>query len=221
MTLEALKAALVSVNVGEPRHIETNRGPVTTAIFKDPVQRRLAVSKLNLEGDRQADLVSHGGVNKAIYGYPSEHYPTWSGELERDDLVPGQFGENLTTRGLLETEVYVGDVFEIGSAIVRVSQPRSPCYKLGLRMGDPRFVKTFMKAGRPGFYFRVEQTGELGVGDEARRIERGSTGITVHELWKLSYGGGDDLARIELALTIDTLGDEWTTPLVGKLEKAS
>ena len=210
-------AEVVSVNVGVPREIDTPRGPVLTAIFKTPTDRRLRVEPHNLEGDRQADLSVHGGENKAIYCYPVEHYPVWSDELGRTDLEHGQFGENLTTRGLLEREVGVGDVFSIGTAVLQITQPRAPCFKLGIRMGDARFVKTFLRSGRPGFYFRIVEPGELGMDDEVKRIERGATGITVHELWELSYGGGTDLDRMRLALEIPTLGDEWRRPLFKKI----
>ncbi len=210
-------AEVVSVNVGVPREIDTPRGPVLTAIFKTPTDRRLRVEPHNLEGDRQADLSVHGGENKAIYCYPVEHYPVWSDELGRTDLEHGQFGENLTTRGLLEREVGVGDVFLIGTGVLQITQPRAPCFKLGIRMGDARFVKTFLRSGRPGFYFRIVEPGELGMDDEVKRIERGATGITVHELWELSYGGGTDLDRMRLALEIPTLGDEWRRPLFKKI----
>jgi len=212
-----MMAEVVSVNVGVPREIDTPRGPVLTAIFKTPTDRRLRVEPHNLEGDRQADLSVHGGENKAIYCYPVEHYPVWSDELGRTDLEHGQFGENLTTRGLLEREVGVGDVFLIGTAVLQITQPRAPCFKLGIRMGDARFVKTFLRSGRPGFYFRIVEPGELGMDDEVKRIERGATGITVHELWELSYGGGTDLDRMRLALEIPTLGDEWRRPLFKKI----
>ncbi|MDH3624977.1 MAG: MOSC domain-containing protein [Myxococcales bacterium] len=210
-------AELVSVNVGLPRPVDTPRGPVMTAIFKSPTDRRLRVESHNLEGDRQADPSVHGGENKAIYGYPVEHYPVWADELGRHDLQYGQFGENLTTRGLFEHDVGIGDVFSIGSSVLAVSQPRAPCFKLGIRMGDPRFVKTFLQSGRPGFYFRIVESGELGVGDEVTRIDRGLTGMTVREIWELSYGGGSDRERTKLALEIPTLGDEWRKPMLAKL----
>jgi MOSC domain-containing protein YiiM len=212
-------ATIVSVNVGLPRIIDTPRGPVSTAIFKSSTERRLQVAPHNLEGDRQADLSVHGGENKAIYGYPSEHYGPWSEEIGRTDLVHGQFGENLTTRGMLEREVGVGDVFSVGSTVLQVSQPRAPCFKLGIRMGDAKFVKRFLRSGRPGFYFRIIEPGELGVGDEITCVERGRTGISVHEIWRLSYGDSSDRARLELALQIPTLGDEWRTPMQAKLSK--
>lgn len=203
-------AKVVSVNVGLPRVVDTPRGPVRTGIFKFPTEGPVEVRGDQLDGDGQADLESHGGDNKAVYGYPSEHYPTWAKEIGRDDLTPGQFGENLTTEGLLETEVVIGDVFRIGSAALQVSQPRSPCFKLGIRMGDPTFVREFLRSGRPGFYFRVVEEGALQEGDTIERIERGSTGITVHELWDLSFGSATDPARRRLALGIPTLGPEWT-----------
>lgn len=206
-----------SVNVGLPRMIATPRGDVRTAIFKGPTAERLVVSQLNLEGDAQADLTVHGGVNKAVYGYPIEHYEYWADALQRTDLTPGQFGENLTTRGLLENEVLIGDVFSAGSAVIQVSQPRSPCFKLGLRMGDPRFPKKFLKSGLSGFYFRVVETGEIGAGDELERLERGPSGITVHDIWALSYGAASDPERLQCALQLDTLGGEWRTPMERKL----
>jgi MOSC domain-containing protein YiiM len=203
-------AELVSVNVGMPRPINTPTGPVLTGIFKSPTEKRLRVRRHNLEGDGQADLSAHGGENKAVYGYPSEHYPTWAAELERDDLTSGQFGENLTTRGLLESEVGIGDIFKIGSAVLQVTQPRLPCFKLGIRMGgDPKFIKTFLRSGRPGFYFRVVEEGTLQAGDEIERLERGKTGITVYELWDLTFGTADDPDRLRLAHTIPTLAPEW------------
>ena len=210
-------AELISVNLGMPRPIDTSTGPVLSGIFKSPTDEPVRVRRDNLQGDGQADLSAHGGENKAVYGYPHEHYATWSSELGRNDLSPGQFGGNLTTRGFLETEVGLGDVFRIGSALLQVSQPRSPCFKLGLRMGDPTFVRTFLRSGRPGFYFRVAEEGTLRRGDPIERIERGETGITVYELWDLSFGTDNDPARLRLALTVPTLGPEWRQPIPAKL----
>jgi len=209
-------AELVSVNVGMPREIDTSSGPVTTAIFKTPTHRRLRVEPHNVQGDRQADLSSHGGENKAVYGYPVEHYPLWSVELDPKILEHGQFGENLTTRGLLERDVCLGDVYSIGTVVLQISQPRVPCFKLGIRMGDPRFVRTFLRSGRPGFYFRIVEPGELGVGDAINRVERGATDITVYELWNLSFGDGTDVDRMKLALEVPTLGDEWRRALLAR-----
>jgi MOSC domain-containing protein YiiM len=206
-------ATLFSLNVGLPRPIETPSGTVMTGIFKVPTDKRLRVLQQHIDGDGQADLSAHGGDHKAVYGYPHEHYATWSDELGREDLTPGQFGENLTTEGLLETDVGIGDVFRVGSATLQVSQPRSPCFKLGIRMGDPKFVRTFLRSGRPGFYFRVVEKGSVAAGDTLERIEEGPTGITVYELWDLSFGRADDAERRALAATIPTLGPEWTTAL--------
>lgn len=203
-------AKLLSVNVGLPQWVDAPRGPVLTGIFKTPTDRRVEIHGNNLEGDGQADLESHGGDNKAVYGYPSEHYDAWARELGRDDLSPGQFGENLTTEGLIETDVGIGDVYRIGSAVLQVSQPRSPCFKLGIRMDDASFVRAFLRSGRPGFYFRVVEEGALRAGDAIERLEAGPTGITVHEVWNLSFGSATDPARRDLALGIPTLGPEWT-----------
>lgn len=207
---------LFSVNLGLPRPIDTPNGPVLSAIFKSPTGERVRARGHNLEGDGQADLSAHGGENKAVYGYPYEHYSTWAAELGRDDLGPGQFGENLTTKGLLETEVCVGDVLRIGSAVLEVSQPRSPCFKLGIRMGDPTFVRRFLQSGRPGFYFRIVEEGALQRGDVIERIERGATGITIYEVWDLSFGEADDPERLDVALGIPTLGPEWIKPMRAK-----
>lgn len=212
-----MDAELVSVNVGLPAVVDTPRGPVKTAIFKKPTAARLRVDLLNIDGDRQADLVNHGGHNKAVYCYPVEHYPIWAQELNRTDFEHGQFGENLTTQGLLETDVQIGDIFRIGTSVVQVTQPRAPCFKLGIRMEDPLFVKRFMKSGRSGFYLRVVEPGELGRGDAIQRLERGRAGLSVHEVWSLSYGEGDDREHMRIALGIDTLAEEWTRPLQRRL----
>jgi MOSC domain-containing protein YiiM len=201
------------VNLGLPRPIDTPNGPVLTGIYKSPTEKRVQVLRNHLDGDGQADLSAHGGENKAVYGYPHEHYATWASELGRDDLAAGQFGENLTTEGLLETEVRIGDVFRVGSAVLQVSQPRSPCFKLGIRMKDPTFVRTFLKSGRPGFYFRVVKEGGLQTGDSLERIERGDTDVSVYELWDLSFGTARNPERRALALTIPTLGPEWVQAL--------
>lgn len=147
--------AVVSVNVGLPRVVEWKGKAVSTGIFKEPVAGRVAVRRLNLDGDRQADLSVHGGRDKAIYAYPSEHYPYWRERLP-DAAVPwAAFGENLTTTGLSEETVYIGDHFRVGSVELVATQPRTPCYKLGLRFGRPDMVRLFHKSGRSGIYFAV------------------------------------------------------------------
>jgi MOSC domain-containing protein YiiM len=152
---------IVSLSVGLPREIEWHGRTVLTSIFKTPVDRRLRVTTLNFEGDEQSDLTVHGGVDKAVYVYPSEHYESWRGELHGMDLPWAIFGENLTTEGLLE-DVRIGDRFRIGSAEFVVMQPRLPCYKLGIRFGRPDILKRMLQSGRTGFYFAVTTEGEVG-----------------------------------------------------------
>ncbi|MEO1288619.1 MAG: MOSC domain-containing protein [Chloroflexota bacterium] len=203
-----------SVNVSMPKTIEINGNRVETGIFKEPVSERRMIRKLNIDGDGQADLQAHGGIYKAIYAYPHEHYSTWQAELERDDFVFGQFGENLTTTGLLEDEVYVGNVYRTGDALLQVTQPRVPCFKLGIRMNDPKIVKKFMKAQRTGFYLRVLEEGEIGAGDTITLEKSDPHQMTVHDINHLLYFDPDpDLAQ--KAIQIESLSPGW----VGSFEK--
>jgi MOSC domain-containing protein YiiM len=156
---------VVSVNVGLPRDVTFGRRRMRTAILKDPAAGAIPLRRLGFEGDGQADPRYHGGPDKAVYLYPLEHYAYWADVLSRKDLAPGAFGENLTTEGLLESAVRIGDVFEIGSARVRVTQPRTPCAKLGARFGSMTFVRTFAAAGRSGFYLSVVEEGMVEAGD--------------------------------------------------------
>jgi MOSC domain-containing protein YiiM len=207
---------LVSVNVSLPRAVEFRGGTVTTSIFKESVGGRVLVRRLSLEGDWQADLGSHGGLNKAVYAYPLEHYAWWSQELGRDDLRPGQFGENLTLEGLKEDTVQLGDVFRVNGTLLQVTQPRYPCFKLGIKMGDPLFPRRFLASGRTGFYLRVLQEGQLGAGDSIELAER-SDGLTVRELWHLVLVDKGNLEGARLALRCPTLGPEWREPLEERL----
>jgi MOSC domain-containing protein YiiM len=174
---------VLSVNVGLPKTVRLLGRSVRTAFFKEPVRGAVPLSRLGLEGDGQADPRYHGGPGKAIYLYPFEHYDYWLGALSRADLSPGAFGENLTTEGLLETEVRIGDLFAMGSATLRVTQPRTPCAKLGLRMGSMRFVRVFAAAGRPGFYLGVVQEGMVEAGDTIVRLETDPSRPTVAEVF--------------------------------------
>jgi MOSC domain-containing protein YiiM len=192
---------------------------VSTSIFKEPVPGRLFVRRMSLEGDWQADLRSHGGVNKAVYAYPSAHYAWWSQETSRDDLRPGQFGENLTVEGLTEDTVRLGDVFRIGSALLQVTQPRYPCFKLGIRMDDPHFPRRFLASGRTGFYLRVLEEGEVGVGDGMELVEK-SDSLTVRELWHLVHVDKGNIEGARLALRCRTLAPEWREPLEDRLSQA-
>lgn len=176
---------ILSVNVGQPRQIPTNNGIVLTSIFKSPVEGSVAVREYNLAGDRQADLTVHGGPWKAVYLYPHEHYSYWAGELPGMELPFGVFGENLTTEGVSEESVCIGDQFRIGSAILQVTQPRMPCYKLALRFGRGDMVKRFWKSGRSGIYFSIVQEGQLQRGDSIHQVGAGQERVSVADIVKL------------------------------------
>ena len=176
---------LLSVNVGLPRDIEWKGKVVRTSIFKAPVDGPVRVARLNLEGDQQSDLSVHGGIDKAVYAYPSEHYPFWRRELLGIDLPWGIFGENFTTEGLLEETVHIGDRFRVGSTELVVAQPRMPCFKLGIRFNRPDIVKRFLHSGRSGFYFSVVREGKVTAGDSIELLKRDEYGVTVADVVNL------------------------------------
>jgi MOSC domain-containing protein YiiM len=178
---------VVSVNVGMPRHVEYNGEPIATGIFKESVTGPVLVKQLNLEGDRQADLRVHGGRLKSVYVYPAEHYGFWRKELPDTDLPWGVFGENLTTEGLLETEVRPGDRLRIGTAEFAVTQPRYPCFKLGIRFGRKDIIRRFAKSLRTGFYLSVEKTGELQADDPVEFLP-GEGGLNISEVAARKFG---------------------------------
>src|SRR6266568_1185945 len=193
---------IVSLNVGMPREVPWHGRSVTTGIFKEPVAGRVALRKLNLDGDRQADLTVHGGEYKAVYCYPISHYEYWKKELPGRELPMGMFGENFTVHGLLEGEVHLGDRFAVGSAEVVVTQPRLPCYKLGVRFGSDDMVKRFLVSGRGGFYLAVTREGEVGAGDEIANTLRDPNGVPVSEITRLYVAkkyAADDVAAVERA----------------------
>jgi MOSC domain-containing protein YiiM len=165
------------VNVGAPRLVQANGGSVLTAIWKQPVEGRVPLRGVNLRGDDQADRTVHGGPDKAVYAYAVEDTEWWETELGRS-LGSGAFGENLTVRGLPVSEAVIGEQWAVGSALLQVCQPRLPCFKLGLRMGDPRFLKRFAKAGRPGAYHRILHEGDIGAGDRIEVVSRPAHGVT-------------------------------------------
>ena len=206
---------VVSLNISPGRKVEYNGQVVGTGIFKEPVEGRVMAGRRTLEGDRQVDLRYHGGEHKAIYAYPHEHYPTWAGELGRDDLSFGQFGENLTTEGLLETTVHIGDRFRVGGAVLEVTQPRVPCFKIGIKMGDPSFPKRFLQSMRSGFYLRVIEEGEIGAGDAIERIEIGPERMSIHALYHLRFRDPQNRDEIRRALSIPALSKEWRKELSG------
>jgi MOSC domain-containing protein YiiM len=201
---------VISVNVGLPRPMEWNGRTVMTGIFKEPVDGTIPVRRLNLDGDRQADLSVHGGPDKAVYGYPSEHYPFWRGEYPDHGLTWAAFGENLTTEGWLEDDVHIGDRFRIGTAEVVVTQPRMPCFKLGIRFGRDDVIPRFLESGRPGFYFRVLQEGDVSAGDPMVRIAEDPRRVTVVDIVDLyldkDKADRDLLAR---AVQVDALAQGW------------
>jgi MOSC domain-containing protein YiiM len=208
---------LLAVNVGVPREVEWKGRRVRTAIFKEPVAGRVAVRRHNLAGDAQADLTVHGGRDKAVYAYPAEHYDYWRNELPGRELPFGQFGENLTTEGLLETEVGVGDEFRFGSARLVVTQPRLPCYKLGLRFGDPGMVKRFQASDRPGIYFAVLDEGELEAGDGIDLVRRDEHRVTVADVWRLALAEESDGDLLRRALAVSALADVWRREFMERL----
>jgi MOSC domain-containing protein YiiM len=211
---------LISVNVGQPRVAEWNGEVLETGIFKKPVAGRTQVHTTNVEGDRQADLTVHGGVDKAVYAYSSEHYPFWRDTLERADLGWGMFGENLTTEGLDEASVRIGDVFRVGTVELEVSQPRLPCKKLNMKFGRADMGKHFLKCGRLGFYFRVRQEGVLESGDTIRRIFAADTDApTITELARLETTAKHDRALLERAARCTALSDSWREGYTEQLAK--
>ena len=183
------KMNLLSVNVSQPKEIQYNGATITTSIFKEPVEGRIMLRTLNLDGDEQADLSVHGGIDKAVYVYSTENYDYWRRALDRDELPYGQFGENFTVEGMPDDQVHIGDIFRVGDALVEVTQPRVPCYKLGIKMGDPLFPKRFLLAERPGYYCRVLEEGEVGAGDIICREKLGPEQMTVSELHHLMFFG--------------------------------
>jgi MOSC domain-containing protein YiiM len=190
---------LLSVNVSLPEEVTHGRRTVVTSIFKEPVKGRIMLRKLNLDGDGQADLVNHGGVHRAVYVYSVENYAYWQRVLGRDDFSFGQFGENFTVEGMLEDNVHIGDVFRVGDALLEVSQPRPPCFKLGMKMGMARFPKLFLATGRVGFYLRVLKEGEVGVGDTPDLVKSGPERVTVREISHLLFFDAENLEGTERA----------------------
>jgi MOSC domain-containing protein YiiM len=203
---------LVSVNVGLPRLLAWAGNTFKTGIFKHPVEGRVQLRTTNLDGDRQADLSVHGGPNKAVYGYPSQHYAAWSAELpELLDLVQtwGAFGENFTTEGLLETTVSIGDRYRVGSAVVRVTTPRLPCYKLAAKFQRDDMIERFLRSGRCGFYFAVIEQGEVGAGDEFELLGREDPTLTIAEVNRLYSAKSPDRESLQRSLDVKTLPESW------------
>jgi ferredoxin-NADP reductase/MOSC domain-containing protein YiiM len=202
-------ARLLSVNVGLPRDIEWRGRTVHTGIWKNPIQGRCRVGRLNLEGDGQGDLAGHGGEQRAVFVYQLESYRYWQSQLGRTDFVHGQFGENFTIEGLPDDTVCLGDRYQIGSAIFEVTQPRVTCYRVGIRTNEPRMPLLLTSSGRPGFYFRVLKEGEVGAGDEIVKVGEASERITVAEINGLLYSPNHPSDQLEQALRIEALSPGW------------
>jgi len=203
---------VISVNVGLPRDVTWQGQTVSTGIFKQAVDGRVAVRRLNLDGDGQADLTVHGGAFKAIYCYPSEHYGPWKAELDDRELPIAIFGENLTTVGLNEASVHLGDRFSIGSAHVVVTQPRMPCYKLGIRFQSKTIITQFLASGRSGFYLAVEREGDVGAGDAITPLARDPESVPVADITRLSRAksyDATDVAVIRRALRVAAFPESW------------
>jgi MOSC domain-containing protein YiiM len=210
---------LISVNVGLPRLVMSNDDPVSTGIFKEPVAGRVMLRTLNLDGDRQADLSVHGGPSKAVYAYPSEHYDYWKRELPGMALSWGMFGENFTSAGLFESELNIGDKFRVGSAVVMVTEPRMPCYKLGIKFGRSDIVKRFLASERTGFYFAVLQEGEVGAGDPIELMEKSERSVRVNDITQLYTREKRNVELLRRAIEVEALPESWKSYFQHRLEK--
>lgn len=196
---------VVSINVALPELIDINGEPVLTGIYKRPVKGPRFLGKLGFAGDGQADHSVHGGEFQAVYGYPHEHYAHWESSLNDGPFPEGTFGENLTSTGLLETEVCIGDFFRVGGALLQVTAPRLPCFKFAHKMGRPDILKPFLQSGRCGFYFRVAEEGMVAPGDSIEPLERSPKGITMRAMLGLLKFGEGNRAQVESALELDCL----------------
>jgi MOSC domain-containing protein YiiM len=205
---------VISVNVGRPRIVLWKGTQVSTGIFKSPVEGPIELKQLNLCGDRQADLSVHGGPYKAVYAYPSEHYSYWRQQLPQADLPWGAFGENLTTEGLFEDSLYIGDQLRIGTALVQVTQPRVPCYKITIRFDRDDMIKRFIKSNTSGFYFSVVEEGQLAAGDKIEIVHRDPAAVSVADINHLYYrtarpGIADAENLLHRAVNLEALPESW------------
>jgi MOSC domain-containing protein YiiM len=208
---------LISVNVSRPQLTVYEGSTINTGIFKKPVHGRIALRTLNLDGDQQADLSVHGGPFKAAYAYPSEHYEYWRQELPDANLDWAAFGENFTTEGFREDEIHVGDVFRIGSARVMARQPRMPCYKLQAKFRRDDMIERLLRSGRSGFYFSVEQEGEVGAGDVFELLSQAAEGVTIAEMNRLFFRDKYNHELLEKAIATAALPESWREYFVPRL----
>jgi MOSC domain-containing protein YiiM len=210
---------IVSINVARPRLAMWKGQAVSTGIFKEPVRGRVHLRYLNLDGDRQADLTVHGGPYKAVYAYPAHHYAYWREELPGMELPFGMFGENFTVEGAEETSINIGDQFQVGEAVVMVTQPRMPCHKLGIKFGRTDVIKRFLASGRTGFYFSVLQEGEVEAGDTLTLIKRDEHNITVADIVRLYISDKTNMEMLRRAIEVEALPESWREYFRERLEK--
>jgi MOSC domain-containing protein YiiM len=213
-----LQAGVISVNVGRPQEHEWRGLRVKTAIFKSAVEGPVVVRNLNLEGDEQGDLTVHGGVDKAVYAYPHEHYAYWQSQLPNYPLTLGNFGENLTVEGLSEEAIHVGNQLQIGTALFTVTQPRSPCYKLGIRFNREDMTRRFYESRRFGFYLRVLREGTVQAGEAVTVVREDPNLVSVADVIRLFTGDSRDKALLGRALKLSTLPQGWRDALRERVE---
>jgi MOSC domain-containing protein YiiM len=209
---------IISVNVGMPREVVWKGTTVRTGIFKEPVDGPVMIGELNLAGDEQADLSVHGGAQKAVYAYPAEHYEYWQHELPDVACPWGKFGENLTTEGLMEDSLYIGDRLRAGSAILMVTQPRMPCYKLALKFERDDMIKRFLRSRRSGFYFSVIEPGKVSAGSTIEILSRDPDRVTVADIGRLYLGKTRDRELLQRATNVSALPESWKAALLLKVQ---
>ena len=212
-------ARILSVNVSLPKEIDFEGQKVMTGIFKEPVEGRVRLKKLNLDGDRQADLTVHGGPDKAVYAYSVEHYEYWHNVFPDLSMSNGMFGENLTVEGLIEGEINVGDIFRVGTATVVATQPRMPCYKLGVKFGRMDVIKKFLASGRSGIYFKVLKEGEVAKGDSIELITKDPNLITISDIVRVYSVEREDRRTMLRAVKVDALSKGWKQYFLQQIQR--
>jgi MOSC domain-containing protein YiiM len=215
---------ILSVNVSFPKEVDFEGQKVTTGIFKEPIEGRIKLRTLNLDGDKQADLTVHGGPDKAVYAYATEHYEFWHKVYPNMEMPNGMFGENFTTEGLMEIDVNVGDVFKMGSSKVIATQPRMPCYKLGVKFGRMDVLKKFLASGRSGIYFRVLEEGEVGAGDPIIQVKKDTNRVGVSDIVRLYASERENIKMMRRAIKVEALPEGWKDYFyeqIRRLEKES
>ena len=219
--ISASKMRVISVNVGQPRKALVNGEIVETGIYKAPVEGQVAIRRLNIDGDRQADLTVHGGWDKAAYAYPIEHYEYWQEQFPEMDLPWGMFGENLSIKGLFEDAVHIGDHFQVGTAKLMVTQPRLPCYKLGIKFEREDIIKRFLVSGRTGFYFAVLEEGMVAAGDPITLLHRDEHDITIADIVRLYREDKYNVELMRRVVAVDALPEEWREYFQERLGRVS